>query len=199
MPNALINFLILVNTFLFSCLRNMHQQRSESNMFDWDKEKKVIANLPSEIHILPGNNNKSDSSEKQTLQVIAKQVKSILIELTATPSVFKSVLTLKKAILKLVKNIHIAGEIDEEIKDTVTVNLKIDSPLTKRKSLEFLIQLNLPLINYCCCHLFSRTCFVTRHKFHSDNLFFGWWICTKFTKGWRENECRNIQERGERC
>lgn len=100
-----------------------------------DKEKNVIENLQSEIPIPPSNDINSDPSDKQAFQVIVKKVNSIILKLKATPGIFKSVETLKSALLTLVKNVHIAGKIDAEIEDTITVDLSFDSPLTKGKNL----------------------------------------------------------------
>lgn len=99
-----------------------------------DKERNVIENLSSEIHIPPSKDNKSNASKKQTLQVVVKKVNSILLKLKATPGIFESVETLRSAILTLVENVHIAGGIDEDIEDTVTVYLNFESPLTKGKN-----------------------------------------------------------------
>ncbi|VDI01227.1 Hypothetical predicted protein [Mytilus galloprovincialis] len=96
-----------------------------------DKEKNVIENLQSEIQIPPDNDINPDISDKQAFQVIVKQVNSIILKLKATPGIFKSVETLKSALLTLVKTVQIAGKIDAEIEDNITIDLSFDSPLTK--------------------------------------------------------------------
>lgn len=95
-----------------------------------DKEKNVIENLQSEIQIPPSN----DSDTQQAFQVIVKKVNSIILKMKATPGIFKSVETLKSALLTLVKNVQIAGKIDAEIEDTITIDLSFDSQLTKGKN-----------------------------------------------------------------
>ncbi|CAC5392357.1 unnamed protein product [Mytilus coruscus] len=93
-----------------------------------DTENKVIENLPSEIEIQ--TERPSDESGIEKIEIIAKKVNSIILELKATPGIFKSVKILKLAILTLVRTIHTAGEIDVNVENTVTVNMKFGS-LTK--------------------------------------------------------------------
>ncbi|CAC5423114.1 unnamed protein product [Mytilus coruscus] len=97
-------------------------------------ETRVIEKLPSEIEVQSVcTDNPSNTCEKQTVKIIKKKVNSIILELTATPGIFENVETLKSALLTLVHNVQIAGEIDVEIEDTVNVYLTFESPLTKRQ------------------------------------------------------------------
>lgn len=93
-----------------------------------EKEKQVIENIPSEIEVpIEGQ---SGRTRQDTITIIAKKVNSIILEMKFTPGILESVETFKLAILTIVQNMQIAGDIDTSIEDTVTVNLKFESPLT---------------------------------------------------------------------
>lgn len=89
-----------------------------------DKARQVIENIQSEIEVPTG------ATRKEIVTIIAKKVSSIILEMKSTPGILESVKNLKLAILTIVQNMQIAGDIDTGIEDTVTVQLYIESPLT---------------------------------------------------------------------
>ncbi|CAG2209443.1 unnamed protein product [Mytilus edulis] len=96
-----------------------------------DKENEIIENLPPEVEIQTNKNSSPEAAMTETIEITGKKVNSIILELKATPGILHSVETFKAAILKLVQVMQTAGGIDVDIEDTVTVNLKFESPLTE--------------------------------------------------------------------
>ncbi|CAG2199206.1 unnamed protein product [Mytilus edulis] len=79
----------------------------------------------------PTYNDCSKPALTDTIEITGKRVNSIILELKATPGILHSVDNFKAAILTLVQVMQTAGGIDVDIEDTVTVNLKFESPLTE--------------------------------------------------------------------
>ncbi|XP_076116721.1 uncharacterized protein LOC143084194 [Mytilus galloprovincialis] len=96
-----------------------------------DKENEIIENLPLEIKIQTKNDCLSEEAVTETIEITGKKVNSIILELKATPGILHSVENFKAAILTLVRVMQKVGGIDADIEDTVTVNLKVESPLTE--------------------------------------------------------------------
>ncbi|XP_052085742.1 uncharacterized protein LOC127723222 isoform X1 [Mytilus californianus] len=96
-----------------------------------DKENEIIENLPLEIEILTNNDSSPEAAVTETIEITGKKVNSIILELKATPGILHSVETFKAAMLTLVQNIQTAGEIDVDIEDTITVNVRFGGPLTE--------------------------------------------------------------------
>ncbi|VDH93987.1 Hypothetical predicted protein [Mytilus galloprovincialis] len=96
-----------------------------------DKENEIIENLPPEIKIQTNNDSLSEEAVTETIEITGKKVNSIILELKATPGILHSIDTFKAAILRLVQVMQTAGGTDIDIEDTVTVNLKFESPLTE--------------------------------------------------------------------
>ncbi|VDI61249.1 Hypothetical predicted protein [Mytilus galloprovincialis] len=96
-----------------------------------DEENEIIEKLPPEVEIQTSNEGLPDAAVTETIEITGKKVNSIILELKATPGILHSVETFKAAILSLVQVIQKAGGIDADIEDTVTVNLKFESPLTE--------------------------------------------------------------------
>ncbi|XP_076084550.1 uncharacterized protein LOC143055298 isoform X2 [Mytilus galloprovincialis] len=96
-----------------------------------DKENEIIENLPPEVKSPTYNDCSQEAALTDTIEITGKRVNSIILELKATPGILHSVDNFKAAILTLVQVMQTAGGIDVDIEDTVTVNLKFESPLTE--------------------------------------------------------------------
>ncbi|CAG2231776.1 unnamed protein product [Mytilus edulis] len=96
-----------------------------------NEENEIIEKLPPEVEIQTNNEGLPDAAVTETIEITGKKVNSIILELKATPGILHSVETFKAAILSLVQVMQKAGGIDADIEDTVTVNLKFESPLTE--------------------------------------------------------------------
>ncbi|CAG2241404.1 unnamed protein product [Mytilus edulis] len=87
--------------------------------------------IPPEVEIQTNNDSSPEPAVTETIEITGKKVNSIILELKATPGILHSVDSFKAAILRLVQVMQTAGGIDVDIEDTVTVNLKFESPLTE--------------------------------------------------------------------
>ncbi|CAC5423954.1 unnamed protein product [Mytilus coruscus] len=96
-----------------------------------DKENEIIENLPPEVKIHSNNDSSPDAAVTETIEITGKKVNSIILQLKATPGILHNVETFKESMLTLVQNVQTAGGIDVDIEDTITVNLKFESPLTE--------------------------------------------------------------------
>lgn len=85
-------------------------------------EERIINNLSSEIHL---------TQERQLLHLQAKKQDSIELELVATSGILANKDTLRSAILTLVKEVMVAGEVETCKEDQIHVILTFNSPLTE--------------------------------------------------------------------
>lgn len=96
-----------------------------------DKVLKFIDMLPEEIQ--KPNNSPLDPFEKETINIMTKEVNIFIFKLKTPPGIFKSEETFRSAMNALVQHLQIAELVNIEPDDTVTVKLKIESPLTEGK------------------------------------------------------------------
>ncbi|XP_063427634.1 myosin-9-like [Mytilus trossulus] len=107
------------------------ESKMNSDCFTEWNENLIITSLPTEIDL--ESNTDKNIPVLSRIFVEAKKKSSIILDLKITSEIFKSSKTLRSALIVLVQKILEAGEIDTDIKATITLKLNIESNLSKHE------------------------------------------------------------------
>lgn len=87
-------------------------------------QRQIVDTLPPELNV---------GSKDGSIKIDAKQVKSIVLDLIVSPSIFRNTDTLRSALMSVVREIVDKGKMDTTVREEIYITLTLNSPLSSRK------------------------------------------------------------------